>query len=235
MRMSKKEKKSWKEIQRERQRKQQQERKVFQKEQEQRAKTKPRKMPIGKIAFLICLISIITIAIVAWQYTEGQKPPTIGGDNIEPAPSGLAPTFSLKDINGKAISLSQFDEGVIGVHFMAVGCGGQIYPINQYQLSQLKSVCNTYCGNKAVNFITVAVATCENSALDQIRKNYGITWTFGNDYDDKVLDIVEAYISQGIADGSIVLIDKTFNIAQVYNNGVAANTLSSKISQLLEE
>ncbi len=81
-------------------------------------------------------------------------------------------------------------------------------------------------------FLTVAVATCENSQLDVLRSDYGVSWILGNDYADKTLEIVNNYVPFKIGDGTVVLIDKNFNVAEVYNNGVSSNTLISKITQL---
>ena len=177
---------------------------------------------------------MIVAAVGIWQYYEGQKPPAIGGNTDNPSQTSLAPDFSLQDINGNVVSLSQFRDRVIGIHFMAVGCGGQINEINDYQLTQLKSACNGVCGNESAAFITVAVATCENSKLDQIRADYNVTWALGNDYTDGVLDIVNSYIPYSIGDGAVVLIDQDFNVAQVYTGGVSAQILSSRINQLSE-
>ena len=226
-------KKSGKERQRERQIRQQRAEGGYQMQKRRDAKSRPRKFPMGKLFLGVALIVLMLTAYGIWQYYEGQKPPTIGVATGNLSPTGSAPDFTLRDINGNAVTLSQLNNKVIGIHFMAVGCGGRIYEINQYQFAQLKSVCNSFCSDKSVAFLTVAVATCENSALDQIRSNYGVTWAFGNDYDDGVLDIVNTYMPYEIGDGSVVLIDKTFNIAQVYRGGVAAETLSSKINQLL--
>jgi hypothetical protein len=59
---------------------------------------------------------------------------------------------------------------------------------------------------------------------------YDITWLFGNDYDDRKMDIAQKYATQG--DGTIVLIDKTFHISDSYG-AITASTLSQKINQLL--
>lgn len=187
-----------------------------------------------KIVFsTICLITLLLASYGIWQYYDGQKPPTIGGAAADSSLSNsLAPNFSLKDIDGTQISLSQYKEKVIGIHFMAVGCGGQINPINQFQLSQLNSACNNLCGKADVAFLTVAVATCENSALDALRSSYGISWILGNDYADGALEIVNSYVPFEIGDGAVVLVDKNLNIAQIFNGGVSADALVSKINQL---
>jgi hypothetical protein len=56
----------------------------------------------------------------------------------------------------------------------------------------------------------------------------------GNDYDDGVIDIFDAYATYSVKDGTIVLIDKTFNVTKVHTEAIAASTLSSEIEQLLK-
>ena len=232
--MAKKEKKkSGKETQRERQIKQQRAEDRHQIQEGRDAKRRPRKLPKGKLILGVSLIVLMLTAYGIWQYTEGQKPPTIGGGKSVSPPTVSAPDFSLTDINGTQVSLSQFRGKVIGIHFMAVGCHGQINPINEYQLAQLKGACNNLCGKVPAAILTIAVATCQSSDLDVLRKNYDVTWILGNDYDDGALDIVNAYAPHEIGDGSVVLVDRDFNIVQVYTQGVSSERLSLRISQLL--
>jgi len=223
-------KKSWKERQRERQIKQQRVQEAYQIQREREAERKPRKWPKGKILGAICLISLIVVAYGAWQYTQpspiSEEPPPINPTNPLQTPY----EFTMRDINGTQFSLSSFSERVIVIHVMGVGCHGQIDPINENQLTQLKTVCSSFCGKEPVTLITVAVATCPSSDLAGIRTTYGITWLLGNDYDDGTMDIAQKYATQG--DGTIVLIDKTFHISDSYGT-ITASTLSSKISQLL--
>ncbi len=231
--MPKKKKKSWKERQRERQIKQQRAQEVYQIQREREAERKPRKWPKGRIVGGLCFIILIFGVYGVWQYYNSQLPPSIGGTTNNPITGGLAPDFSLRDINGTQISLNQYQGKVVALHFMAVGCGGQVYSINDNQLKQLKNTCNSYCQKEPVAMLTVAVATCPTSNLEQIRTTYGFTWALGNDYDDGKLDIVNAYASYGIKDGTIILIDKSFNIVEVYTETVTTSILSSKINQLL--
>lgn len=224
-------KKSWKKKQRERQIKQQRAQEAY---ETQRGSTqnKPRKYPKGKIVFGICLIGLIFVAYVAWQ-SSSKPPSSTDGTTNNPPLTGSAPDFSLTDINGALFSLSQQAGKVIAIHFMAVSCGGGIVQTNENQLRTLKSVCSTYCGKKPVAVVTVAATTCAVSCLETIRSDYAVTWTLGNDYDDGKWDIVNAYSSYSIADGAIVLIDRNFNIAEVYAEETTFETLSSRISQLL--
>jgi len=116
---------------------------------------------------------------------------------------------------------------------MAVSCGGGIVQTNENHLRTLKSVCSTYCGEKSVTIVTVAATTCAKSCLEKIRSDYGVIWTLGNDFDDRKADIINAYSSYSIADGAIVLIDRNFDVANVYSKETTLETLSSRISQLL--
>ena len=226
----KKKKKSWKERQQERQIKQQRAQETYRIQREREAERKPRQWPKGKILGALCLIAIIFGSYGAWQYTRpspiSEEPPPINPTNPLQTPY----EFTMRDIDGTQFSLNGFSGRIIAIHLMGVGCHGQINPINEYQLTQLKTVCSSYCGNNPVTLITVAVATCENSDLEQIRTNYDVTWLFGNDYDDGKMDIAQNYAAQG--DGTIVLIDKEFRISTSYSE-IAASTLSLKINQLL--
>ena len=226
----KKKKKSWKERQRERQIRQQKAQEAHRIQREREAERKPRQWPKGKILGALCLIAIIFVSYGAWQYTRpatiSEEPPPINPTNPLQTPH----EFTMRDINDTQFSLSSFSGRVIAIHVMGVGCHGQIYPINDNQLTHLKTVCSGFCGKEPVTLITIAVATCPNSDLEQIRATYGVTWLFGNDYDDGKMDIAQKYATQG--DGTIVLIDKTFHISNSYST-ITASTLSSKINQLL--
>ena len=238
-------KRSRKELRRERQVRLQRAQEAYQIRREREAERKPKQWPKGKIAVGVCLLVLICVCYGVWQYYS-ELPPTIGdgttnnppttgdGTTNNPPATGSAPNFSLKDINGKQFSLKQYGGNVIVIHFMAVGCHGQMYPINDQQLKQLKNICDAYCGIKPVTMITVAVSSCQTSDLVQIRTRYGITWIFGNDYDDGKMDIVNAYRAYSIDDGTIVLIDKTFNVVQVYTKAITADTLSLTIDHLIE-
>lgn len=233
--MSKQGKKNWKEQEREKQINQQHTQQAHERQRKMNRANKRSKLHNVRIILsAVCLIALVLTAYGIWQYYEGQKPPTIGSGSIASGSSSTAsaPSFSLVDINGTQVSLSDFSGKVLGIHFMAVGCHGQINPINEYQLAQLNSACNSLCGKEDAAFLTVAVATCESSDLNVLRSNYGITWTLGNDYANGALEIVNSYVPFEIGDGAVVLVDKTASIAEIYNGGVSANTLVAKINQL---
>jgi parallel beta-helix repeat protein len=89
--MPKKEKKkSWKEIQRERQIKQQRVQEAYQIQREREAERKPRKWPKGKIFVAVCLLVLILGVYGAWQFTKPAAP--IDGT---PTPSPVIPTGAI--------------------------------------------------------------------------------------------------------------------------------------------
>ena len=191
------------------------------------AEKKRRKWPKGKIIAGILLVTILIAAYEAWQYSTMET--------NSPEPIGPAPNFPLRDINGTSLfTLEQFSGKVVALHFMIVGCHGLVYPIDDNQLRQLKLLCNSYCGNGQFVIITVLSSTCLTSNLSQIRVDYGITWRMGNDYNDGMMDIFSAYEAYSVKDGTIVLIDKTFNVTKVHAEAIVASTVSSEIEQLLK-
>jgi peroxiredoxin len=192
----------------------------------------------GKLILTFCIIAVTVVAFGVWQYYN-QLPPSIGTSEKDTSSTndgipGSAPDFSLKDINGSKYSLKQFSGKVIAIHFMAVGCGGQIRLITDHQLKELRSICNTCCNENRLTIYTIAVSTCEKNELEKIRSFYNITWIFGNDYEDKKLDIIDAYVKYSITDGTIVLIDKSFNVVKVYPEEIKSENLISTIRQLFE-
>jgi len=228
--LPKKEKKeSWREKQRKRQLKQQRAQEAYQIQREREAEKKPRKWPKGKILGGFFLILLLFGAYGVWQSTQpSTEPPAINPTN----PLETLYEFTMRDINGTQFSLNSFRGNVILIHILGVGCSGGINNPNPNQLTQLKTVCNSFCGKAPVTLITIAAATCPDwpNVLAQIRTIYGISWWFGNDYEDKTFDIVQKYATHG--DGTIVLIDKAFHISDSYGT-ITASTLSSKINQLL--
>jgi len=123
--MPKKEKKkSWKEIQRERQIKQQRVQEAYQIQSEKEAKKKPRQWPKGKIFLAVCLIVIIFGAYVAWQYTntaapsDGNTPvtPTVGVIYINPDGQVSPSTAPISNVGNSHYTFTAdiYDPVIIG-------------------------------------------------------------------------------------------------------------------------
>ncbi len=187
---------------------------------------------LNKIFIGIVLLVIVLIAFGLWQSGQGQQSPepTNGGQST----FGVAADFSFKDTNGTQISLSQYAGKPILVHFMTLaGCTGQMNPISYTKLPQLASVNSKYTDKIAI--VSVCAATCAgcDEVLANVRNAFDISWIIGNDYSDEKMDIVESYSKCDLYDGTIVLIDKSFNIAEVYKPDVTLSTLTAKIDQLV--
>jgi len=223
----KQKKKSWKEKQRDKNVKFQKAQEAYETQREKVAEKKPRSLSTRKLLGATGLILLLFLAYVAWQYTQpSTAPPAINPSN----PLQTLYEFTMSDINGTQFSLRNFSSRVILIHVMGVGCSGQINEVNINQLTQLKAVCSIYCENAPITFITVAVATCATSNLEQIRSNYKISWLFGNDFADGIMDIAQKYGTHG--DGTIVLIDKTFHISDSYG-AASASEIIGGIDQIL--
>ncbi len=193
-------------------------------------KQKKKKVQTKILVGVVCLIVIVLGGVTAWQYLSA---PSEDPPEIKPT-AALFSTyeFTMNDIDGTRFSLDNYRGNVIVIHLMAVGCSGQINPINDNQLIKLKSLCSSYCDNKPVTIVSVAVATCESSRLSWLRSTYGISWFLGNDYDDGTVDIAQNYGMYG--DGTIIVIDKDFQVHEAYGD-VGVSTIKSKINQLLED
>lgn len=193
--------------------------------QQQKQKKNQTKLLLG----VFCLIIVIVGGYVAWQYLSA---PSEDPPEIEPTTSLFSTyEFTMTDIDGSRFSLNNYRGNVIVIHLMAVGCSGQINQINDNQLIKLKSLCSSYCDSEPVTIVSVAVATCENARLSWLRDVYSISWYFGNDYDDGTVDIAQNYGVKG--DGTIIIIDKDFQVHEAYSD-VPVSTIRSKINQLLE-
>ncbi len=183
---------------------------------------------LKKIFMGVALVVILLVAFGLWQNSQGQH------QSPETAKVDLAADFSFKDINGTQITLSQFAGKPILVHFMTLaGCTGEMNPISYTKLPQLASVSSKYSDKVAI--VSVCVATCAgcDSILANVRKDYSISWIIGNDYADEKLDIIESYSKCNLYDGTVVLIDKSFNIARVYEPDATLYAFTTKIDQLV--
>lgn len=188
---------------------------------------------IPKAVLIPFIIAVMVGSYGLWQYSDRFKSSVIDPSD-SPTSGDVAPLFTLCDVDGTAFSLDQFDDRVKVIHFMVVGCRGQINHFNEHQMRELSEICGMFCDEEEVAIFTVAISTCEGSELEEIREAYNITWIFGNDYDDGRVDIMEGYMRYSIFDGSILILDESCNVVNVYIDEVASESLSSAISELLD-
>lgn len=188
--------------------------------------------PYQKLFISIAVVVVVLAAVGILLASPGLGTSPADETN-NPSDNLVAPNFSLKDINGTQVSLNQYSGKPILVHFMALsGCTGEVSQIDLRRFEQLRSVYSQY--SDQIGMVTVSVATCAgcDTILAQMRKDNGISWCLGNDYDDQKLEIVEAYSRYQIYDGTMLLIDKSFNVVKVYNDDTTVYRLTADISQL---
>jgi peroxiredoxin len=80
-------------------------------------------------------------------------------------PGATAPTFTLKDIAGKNVSLSNFKGKVVYIDFWGVGCGPCIYDIKNYAAQMHEKY-----KNKDVVFVNICVDVKEKEWKENITK-----------------------------------------------------------------
>jgi hypothetical protein len=188
---------------------------------------------IPKAVLIPFIIAVMVGSYGLWQYSDRFKS-SVHDPSDSQASDDVAPLFTLCDVDGTAFSLDQFDDRVKVLHFMVVGCEGRVNHFNEHQMRELSEICGMFCAEEEVAIFTVAISTCEGSELEEIREAYNITWIFGNDYDDGRVDIMESYMRYSIFDGSILILDESCNVVNVYVDEVASESLSSTINELLD-
>lgn len=150
-------------------------------------------------------------------------------DNTQPEVK--LPAFKLKDVEGVTFDLNRRSSKPIIIHFMAVNCGGSFSTINVNQLRELAKVKSTL--GEGVELVTVTLTTCTTTDLLELKRSYNVTWTFGNDYDDEKLDILESFKKHSLTDGSLIIGTSLNNLKEVIREVVKAETLIDKLRTLM--
>lgn len=121
--------------------------------------------------------------------------------NVQPL--NKLPAFKIRDVEGATFDISTRSAKPIVIHFMAITCGGGFSKVNDNQLRELGKL-QMSIGDK-VEIVTVVVTTCATTDLIEFKHYYNVTWTFGNDYDDEKLDVLESFKKFNPCDGNIII------------------------------
>jgi len=165
------------------------------------------------------VLVVISLAAVFWFNQTNSSQPQV-----------KLPAFQLVDVEGKTFHLSGTLAKPTVIHFMAVACGGGFSSLNDARLRELVKVKNALGDD--VEIITVLVTTCTTTDLAELKRYYNVTWTFGNDYDDSKLDILEAFKSYDLTDGSLIIGTSQNTFAELIRDEVDAETLIGKLDTL---
>jgi peroxiredoxin len=140
------------------------------------------------------------------------------GGNSQSADKGLAPDFSLNDLNGQRVTLSQFRGKPVMLNFWASWCG----PC-QVEIPEIQAVYQTHSSGDIVilgvdmgesaatvrsfaqeNKLTYRILTDENSTVSRLYHVSGIPMTVFLDKQGQIVETHLGPISKGIAEQSLV-------------------------------
>lgn len=171
---------------------------------------------------LIVMIVLVVISMGALFWV---------GQSNSSQQQGKIPAFELNDVEGGTFNLSGRAPKPAIIHFMAVACGGGFSSLNDVRLRELADVKDALGGD--VEIITVLVTTCTTTDLAELKRYYNVTWTFGNDYDDSKLDILESFKTYDLTDGSLIICTPQNKFDVLIRDEVGAKTLIGKLDVLL--
>ena len=133
---------------------------------------------------------------------------------------GLAPEFTLTDIDGNAFSLSDFRGKVVIIEFFATWCG---YCIQE--IPHLKAVHNEF-GEGDLVIISISKSD-NNTQLINFRDNHQIPWIIAKD----TANVFQLYNVPSLP--TLYLIDHEGVIAYNQSGLVEASALVAKVNELL--
>jgi len=134
-----------------------------------------------------------------------------------------APDFTVNDVNGNTIKLSDFiAEGkIVILNFITYHC-----PACKQEFNDLHQVYDKYHGQVVI--ITISIGKGEtDEMLRELVQQYNITWYVARDTDD----IASKYDIMVVP--TTVIIDSSGHIRYVHAGKVSADTLIAEIEELL--
>lgn len=199
-------------------------------------------LPEGSFAALLVLF-VVLAAAVSYIFLFRKKPRMVAGDSLlrkyaillivvilivagislvvgEIFASGAqqAPDFTLKDTDGKTVSLLSLRGKIVLLDLMATWC-----PICKKETEVLKAVHAKYPN---INIVSISIDKTEgNDQLIKYKNDYGADWTFASDTDN----LIEKYQVSEIP--KLVLIDEKGYITYIGAGFVAEDVLSEKIEK----
>ncbi len=139
--------------------------------------------------------------------------------NVTTSTGTVAPSFTVKDIDGRNVSSEELRGNVVVLHLAVIYCGGVITDPGKYQIEQLKIARDGAV--QGVEFLTVTSENCPTTDLLAIRQQQDISWSLVNDWPDlKIFGPYADYFSQH-GDPTLVIIDADGNV--VSHSGVTGS------------
>ncbi len=160
-------------------------------------------------------------AVLLIALSCGAMSKKVNAEQVQPKTASIAPDFSLKSPEGKAVKLSNFKGKVVLVNFWATWC--------PYCVKEMPDLVKLYskAGGKDFEIISVDIQENPDSVKAFIAKN-GIKHTVAIDPSG---DTAQAYRVVGIPTN--VLIDKNGNV--VFNQNELPGDLEKTIGGLIKQ
>lgn len=176
-----------------------------------------------KFAVIIAIVTVATYvaASFALQNFLPQSTP------LTPEESKNAPLFTVEDINGTKVSLSDFKGKIIVLYFLGT--------VHDEQLLEIEELWPRYGGENVVVIGLVSpTCDCMKDLIYQVREGRDIKWFLARDDAYTVHTLYAKYI---ISHGepylpTIILIDKNLDVHGSYGF-IPASTLSEEIEGLI--
>jgi len=172
--------------------------------------------PIRKTGGVVIALAIVMalLGLLAWGLVKSGK---------GPVDSGEAPDFTLKDFNGKVITLSKLRGQVVIINFWASWC-----PPCREEAAYLEQTWRKY-KNQGVVFIGVDWVDTNKAALAYM-KEFDLTYFNGPDLGTR---IAQAYNIKGVPETFYV--DKTGILRGMHIGPLSSPILDDEIDKLLAE
>ena len=174
---------------------------------------------------VVAAIALVAAVAVYGLYPRGGGDGDGGVDDRLPDGTGSgdpAPTFSLTDLDGNAVSLQSLRGKVVVLDLFATWCG----PC-QSQMAELNDVRARYSTSEVV-ILSIDVDTRETaSQAREFKAEYGATWAFAMDTDG----VGDKYGATAIP--TLAIIDRAGNLAYRNQGLEDASALIARIDPLL--
>ncbi len=174
------------------------------------------------------LVAVVIVAVGGYLTNAGIDFPFNQGDSSSEAapaalrPGTIAPDFTLKDLQGNPVKLSDFRGKVVLLNFWATWC-----PPCRYEMPFVESV---YQEQAAKGFVVLAVSIDDDpAAVPQFVKEFGLTFPVVIDTPDKrVSNLYRLYPIP-----TSYFIDRDGVIRDVHVGAMDKKTILQKISKLM--
>jgi cytochrome oxidase Cu insertion factor (SCO1/SenC/PrrC family) len=168
------------------------------------------------------VLAVIVVAIVWLVFTSPQNPtqPTQTTTSAQVTTNAVAPDFTLTDVNGTPIRLSDQRGKVVVLEFMRTTC-----PHCANEMSQLASVHDQFGPDVTMISVSVDPQGDTNEVLKAYAAEHNATWIWARDTSDN--SVTSLYGISGVP--TIFIIDSNGRIVKVNTGETSSSILIQQI------